>query len=57
MLTLKADGLKAKRTELSNLKAQATICRDFIRRFQQLLEGKKPRPGWLATSYLQELTL
>jgi len=53
--------LQAKRTERSNLKAQhlsekATVCRDFIRRFQQLVNGKKPHPKWLATHYLQELT-
>lgn len=53
--------LKAKRAELSELKAQrlseqATVCRDFVRRFQQLLNGKKPHPKWLATHYLQELT-
>jgi len=57
VLTLKANELKAERAKLSNLKAEAIICRDFIRRFQQLLKGKKPRPSWLATSYLQELTL
>jgi len=54
--------LKAKRTELTNLKAQhlykkATVCRDFIRRFEELLDGKKPHPKWLATHYLEELTL
>lgn len=48
--------LKAKRTELTNLKAQhlseqAVVCRDFIRRFQLLLNGKKPHPKWLATHY------
>jgi len=54
--------LKAKRAELSNLRAQqtskqATVCRDFIRRFEELLDGKKPHPKWLATRCLEELTL
>jgi len=54
--------LKAKRTALSNLKAQhlskkATVCRDFIRRFEELLDGKKPHPKWFATRCLEELTL
>ncbi|MHA2315722.1 MAG: hypothetical protein ACXACF_10665 [Candidatus Hermodarchaeia archaeon] len=54
--------LKAKRTELTNLRAQhvskhATVCRDFIRRFEELLDGNKPHPKWLATRYLEELIL
>jgi len=54
--------LKAKRTELANFKAehlseQAVVCRDFIRRFQQLLDGKKPHPKWFATRCLEEITL
>ncbi len=54
--------LKTKRAELSNLKAeqlsgQAVICRDFIRRFEQLLSGKRPHPKWFATHCLRELAL
>lgn len=52
--------LKAKRAEFSNLKAQrlskqATICRDFIKRLEGLLNGKKPHPKWLAEYSLSKL--
>lgn len=52
--------LKAKRAELSILKVQrlseqATVCRDFIRRFEGLLNGKKPHPKWLAEHSLGKL--
>jgi hypothetical protein len=54
--------LKAKRTQRLDLKAQhpseqAVVCRDFIRRFQLLLDGKKPHPKWFATRCLRELAL
>lgn len=52
--------LQQKRAQLSQLRAQelskqVLVCRDLARRFEGMLNGRKPHPSWLAELYLKEL--
>lgn len=52
--------LQQKRAQLAQLRAQqsvkqALICRDLARRFEGMLNGRKPHPNWLAELCLKEL--